>query len=123
MANILDSIKSLFGGKVEVKVSELLEKIIAAVKPIIEKGEASEALAGAVSNFGDLGQKLKDILAKIKSASGDALSGLNTEKDGIVASIVEKGTALLDSIEASENLPEGVKELAQKAEALLKKLK
>ncbi len=119
----MDKIKSLFGGNVELKVTELLDQIVAAVKPLIEKGEASEALTNAVNNFDGLGDKLKDILAKIKSATGDSVTKLTEDKKGVVASIVEKGTVLLDNIEKSDKLPEGVKELAEKAEALLKKLK
>lgn len=120
--SILDSIKSLFGGNVEGKAGELLQSIVEQVKPLIEKGNLSEAVTGAVANFGDLGTKVKEIVAKIGTASGEAKQQLVSEKNGLVSSMTEKGNALLDSIMGDGNITDTIKALAEKAKALLGKL-
>ena len=120
--SIIDSIKSLFGGNIEGKVGELLQSIVEKVKPLIEKGNISEALSGAVANFGDLGTKVKEIVEKIGVASGEAKTKLVSEKDSLVSSMSEKGKTLLESIEGETNIDDTIKALAEKAKALLAKL-
>ncbi len=120
--SIIDSIKSLFGGQVEVKASEALESIINTVKPLLEKVDSNNGIASAIENYGDIGDKLKEVVGKLSSAASSEKASLTAEKNDIVASLTEKGKALLTSLQDNEAVPEQLKGLCQKAEALLSKL-
>ncbi len=119
--SILDTIKSLFGGS-ELKVSGLIGTIIEKVKPLIEQGKIGDAVKNAIGDYGDLGEKLSAIIGKLKGASGDAKTSLITEKSGIVAAIKEKGGALLSALNKENALPDEIKSIIAKVEALIKKL-
>lgn len=121
--SFLDSIKSFFSGNVEGKIGELFQNLISQIKPLIEKGEASEVVSNAVANFGDLGDQLKNALGKIGQATTDTKEKLVADKNGIVKSLVEKGNELCKAVADSAELPDAIKELAKKAQALLAKIK
>ncbi len=120
--SVIDTIKSLLGGNVEGKAGELLQSIVEKIKPLIEGGNVSDAVSGAVANFGDLGTKVKEIIGKIASASGDAKQQLIGEKNGLVSAMTEKGGSLLESILGDGNISDTIKALAEKAKKLLGKL-
>lgn len=119
----LDTIKSFFGGNIEGKIGELLQGLVGQIKPLIEKGEASEVVSNAVAGFGDLGDQLKKILAKMSGATSEAKEKLIVEKDTIVKSVVGKGNELVNAVSGSAEMPDAIKELAEKAKALLAKMK
>ena len=120
--SFMDTIKSLFGGNIEGKASELITTIINTVKPLLAEGKLSEAVQGAIGDYGDLGDKLKAILSKLTGATADVKTGLVKEKTDIVAAIKEKGGALLATLEKESAIPETLKALITKAKALLAKL-
>lgn len=120
--SLIDTIKNLLGGNVEGKIGDLLNGLIEKIKPLIAEGKISDLLAGAVENFGDLGQKLKDILAKITGATEEEKADLIAEKNKIVAEVKTRGTAVVDAAQQEENLPDVVKQLVGKAGKLLGKL-
>ena len=119
----LDTVKSWFGGAVEGKLGELFTNIINTVKPLVENGKVSEAVKSAIENYGDLGDKLKDVLAKLSTAGADAKTGLISEKNDVVAAIKEKGGALLETLEKEGSaIPAELKSLVAKGKELLQKL-
>lgn len=121
--SILDTVKSLFGGSVEGKIGEVLQGLANQIKPLIAKGEVGELVSNAVSNFGDLGDQLKGILSKISGATADTKTKLISDKNSIVKSLVEKGGEMVKAVSSSSELPQGLKDIAKQAEALLAKLK
>lgn len=120
--SIINTIKNLLGGNVEGKIGDLLTGLIEKIKPLIAEGKIGDMLAGAVENFGDLGEKLKDILAKITGASKEEKADLIAEKNNIVADVKVKGAAVVEAAQQEENLPDVLKQLVGKAGKLLGKL-
>lgn len=120
--NIMETIKNLFSGNLEGKLGELLSGLIEKIKPLIAEGKISDLLAAAVENFGDLGQKLKEVLAKLTGAAGEEKETLINEKNELVSQVKVKGGELVDAAQQEEALPDALKGLVAKAGKLLGKL-
>lgn len=120
--SIINIIKNLFSGNMEGKIAELLSGLVEKIKPLIAEGKVGELLAGAVENFGDLGEKLKDIIAKLTGASKEEKAELVAEKENLVRQVKDKGVALVDAAEQEESLPEAVKAVVSKVKGMLGKL-
>ncbi|MBE5779001.1 MAG: hypothetical protein E7331_06695 [Clostridiales bacterium] len=120
--SLINTIKNLFGGNLEGKIGDLLTGLIDKIKPLIAEGKIGDLLKGAVENFGDLGQKLKDILAKITGASKEEKADLIAEKNNIIADVKTRGMAVVEAAGEEENLPDTVKQMAGKVSKLLGKL-
>ena len=118
----MDTIKSLFSGNIEGKVGELMDTIIAQLKPLLASGKLGDAVKAALENYGDLGEKLKAILNKLSGATAEAKTGLVKEKTAVVSQIKAKGSTLLQSVSNEKEVPDALKELCEKAKALLAKL-
>lgn len=120
--SLIDTIKGLLGGNKDAKAVGALSGVIEAVKPLLEGGNLSELVKGALANFGDLGDQFSAITGQLKGAKGQTRSNLTAQKSDILSQIKEKGAALLESLAKEENLPDAVKALVAKAQTLLAKL-
>ncbi len=120
--SLIDTIKGLLGGNKDAKAVGALSGVIEAIKPMLEGGNLSELVQNALSNFGDLGDKFTTVSGELKGAKGQTRSNLTAQKNDILSQIKEKGAALLESLSKEENLPDAVKALVEKAQALLAKL-
>ena len=120
--SIIDTIKGLFGGDTETKAVGALSGIIEAIKPMLEEGKLGEMVQNALSSFGDLGEQFTATKTSLKSATGEAKANLTAQKNDILSQIKEKGSALLESLTQQVDLPDAIKGLVEKAQALLSKL-
>lgn len=120
--SILDTIKGLFGGDSETKAVGALSGIIETIQPMLEEGKLGELVQSALSNFGDLGDQFTTTKTSLKRATGAEKANLTAQKNDILSQIKEKGTALLESLTQQADLPDAVKALVEKAQALLAKL-
>ncbi|MBE5815300.1 MAG: hypothetical protein E7320_08885 [Clostridiales bacterium] len=120
--DILGIIKNLLGGDKELKVADLLTKIVALVKPLLAEGKLGELVQTALGNFGDLGEQLTATKTSLKTATGEAKASLTAQKNDMVAQMKDKGNALLDSLSAESELPEALSGMMSKAKNLLGKL-
>ncbi|MBE5801657.1 MAG: hypothetical protein E7319_05145 [Clostridiales bacterium] len=117
--SIIDTIKGLFGGDSETKAVGALGSVIEAIKPLLEGGNLGETVQNALANFGDLGDQFQTTKTGLKRATGETKANLTAQKNDILSQIKEKGAALLESLAQQENLPDVVKALVEKAQALL----
>ncbi len=120
--SIIDTIKNLFGGNAETKAVGALGGIVDAIKPMLEEGKLGEAVQGALGNFGDLGDQYQTAATGLKKATGEEKANLTAKKNDILSQIKEKGAALLESLSQQADLPDAIKALVEKAQALLAKL-
>ena len=120
--SFINTIKNLFGGNVEGKIGDLLTGLIEKIQPLISEGKVGDLLASAVGNFGDLGQKLKDILAKLTGAAGEEKENLIAEKNALISEVKVKGGAVVEAAQQETALPDGLKGLVAKIGKLLGKL-
>ena len=120
--DILGIIKNLLGGDKELKVADLLTKIVALVKPLLAEGKLGELVQGALANFGDLGDQFTTTKTNLKRAKGADKANLTAQKNDILSQIKEKGAALLESLTQQADLPDAIKALVEKAQGLLAKL-
>ncbi len=120
--SFMDTIKGLLGGDKETKAVGALSGVIEAIKPLLEGGKLGELVQGALANFGDLGEQFQTTKTSLKRATGENKAQLTNQKNDILAQIKEKGAALLESLTQQADLPEAIKGLVEKAQALLAKL-
>ena len=120
--DILGIIKNLLGGDKELKVADLLTKIVALVKPLLAEGKLGELVQTALGNFGNIGEQLTATKTSLKTATGEAKTELTNQKNELFAQIKQKGGDLLTSLNDQADLPDAIKGLVEKAQALLAKL-
>lgn len=120
--SILNTIKGLLGGDSETKAVGALGGIIEAIQPMLAEGKLGEMVQAALGNFGDLGDQFTTTKTSLKRAKGEEKANLTAQKNDILSQIKEKGAALLESLTQQADLPDAVKALVEKAQALLAKL-
>ena len=120
--NMIDTIKSLFGGDAETKAVAALGGIIEAIKPLLAEGRLGDVVQAALGNFGDLGDRFTTTKTSLKRATGAEKAELTAQKNDILSQIKEKGAALLESLTQQADLPDAIKGLVEKAQTLLGKL-